>query len=91
MSGKDGVSLEMYSASWCNPCKGMAPVIEELRAAGWNITKIDVDHERDKAIANGVQAVPTYLIYKEGRVVRRLTGAQQRFSLETELRLARDS
>lgn len=83
--------MDYFTAAWCGPCKSMGPVIDELRAGGWSITKIDVDKEPGKAQAAGVMAMPTYIIYKDGAAVRRIVGARQKFALETELRLARDA
>lgn len=81
------VRMDYFTAAWCNPCKMMKPVIAELQAAGWDITKIDVDQEPAKAQAAGVMAMPTFIIYKDDVPVRRITGARQKFTLESELRL----
>lgn len=83
------VSLEYYTAAWCGPCKNMKPVIAELQAAGWNITKIDVDEQPALASRNGVMAMPTFLFYKNGSLVKRITGARSKAALENELNALR--
>lgn len=80
------VELEYYSAVWCGPCKMMKSIIENLKAKGWNITTIDVDQQRDKAV--GIMAVPTFIIKKDGEPVRWLQGARSEAFLENELREA---
>ena len=80
--------MEYYSAVWCGPCKIMHPAIEELKAAGWNIEKIDVDQDKARAQAANVMAVPTFIVYKDGQPVRRFSGARQKAALEGELKLA---
>jgi thioredoxin-like negative regulator of GroEL len=63
----------------------MGPVIAELQAAGWNVTKIDVDEQPALASRNGVMAMPTFLFFKDGRLVKRITGARSKAVLENEL------
>lgn len=85
------IELEYYSAVWCGPCKQMKPVIENLKAKGWTVTKIDVDQDRQKASSAGILAIPTFIIKKDGVVVKRLQGARPELALETELQLAQGS
>lgn len=82
------IKIEYYTAVWCGPCKMMKPIVAELQAAGHDITRIDVDQEPDRAKKAGVMAMPTFIIYKDGVPVRRITGARQKFALENEIRLA---
>lgn len=84
----NNVSMEWYTAVWCGPCKMMGPIIAQLQAAGWDITKIDVDKEPNKARNAGVMAMPTFILYKDGVPVKRITGARQKIALEAELRSA---
>ena len=85
------IEVEYYSAVWCGPCKAMKIVVENLKAKGWNITKIDVDQEKDRASAANIMAVPTMIIKKDGVPVRRIQGARQEMALEAEFRLAQGS
>lgn len=80
------VRMDYFTAAWCGPCKMMRPIIAELQAAGWDVTKIDVDQEPAKARNSGVMAMPTFIIYKDNVPVRRITGAKPKAALEAELR-----
>lgn len=80
--------MEWYSAIWCGPCKTVGPIVEELKGAGWNIEKIDVDQNAAKAAEAGVMGVPSFLIYKDNILVRRFSGARQKGAILSELKLA---
>lgn len=84
----DNIRVEYYTASYCQPCKYMSPILEELKAEGWNIEKIDVDDNIAKATANNIMGVPTFIVYKDNVPVRRFTGARQKFAILGELNLA---
>lgn len=67
-----------FYASWCGPCKAMAPVIENLAAeyAGRvRIYKVDVDKERRLAALFGVRSIPTFLFIPMGRKPQQAAGA----------------
>lgn len=84
----DRVYMEHFSAVWCGPCRNMLPVIAELKAAGWDIRKVDIDQEPERARAAGVMGVPTFIIYNGDKVVSRFTGAKPKFEIESQLRMA---
>ena len=67
-----------FHATWCGPCKMMAPVIEELGKeleGKARVLKIDVDNNQAVAGQYNVQAVPTLIIFKDGQIVWRNAGA----------------
>jgi thioredoxin 1 len=91
-----GVVLADFSATWCPPCKAMAPVVERLAAsfAGRaDIVKIDVDRDGELASAHGVRSIPTFLLFADGKVVERVVGATSESALaaliESQLASAR--
>jgi thioredoxin 1 len=66
------------SAEWCNPCKAMLPVIEELAAeyAGKvGFGSIDIDKNPKVPTQYQVRSIPTLLVFREGKVLGQLTGA----------------
>ena len=70
------VVVDFY-ASWCGPCKQLAPIFDELSselAATHTLVKINIDEERDLAIKYGVSSIPTLLFFKNGAMVSRETG-----------------
>ena len=70
------LTVKRYTASWCGPCKQLAPVFEELKNEITNATfqTIDVDQNRESAIAEGIVSVPTVLLEKDGEMVYRFSG-----------------
>ena len=71
----------LFSASWCGPCQTLKPVMEQVSKT-IPVTKIDVDTDAQTVSDYGVRSVPTVVLIKEGREVKRFTGVQ---SLNTYL------
>ena len=55
------VILLDFSASWCGPCRSMAPLVDEVAAAGWIVRHVDVDREGDLVRRFGVTGVPFFI------------------------------
>ncbi|MFM7245414.1 MAG: thioredoxin family protein, partial [Planctomycetaceae bacterium] len=79
------VLLLDFSASWCGPCRQMAPLVGEIAAAGWVVRHVDVDHESDLVRRFGVTGVPCYVLLVKGHEVGRINGATTREELEALL------
>ena len=74
--GKKPVLVDFY-ATWCGPCKMMAPILKEVSSKiGKNakVLKIDVEKNRKISIKYGIKSVPTLLLFKEGNIVWRQSG-----------------
>lgn len=70
-----------FSAAWCGPCKLMAPKVEEFSEAVKNkvvVAKIDVDKFQNIAINYGVNSIPTFIYFKNGKEVHRCVGIQSK-------------
>lgn len=70
-----------FSATWCGPCKKIAPIIDELAAeyeGKVNIGKCDVDENDDLTAKFGIRNVPTVLFIKGGEVVDKHVGAAKK-------------
>lgn len=66
-----------FWATWCPPCRMLAPILEQLadeEAARLKIAKLDTDQNPDTAQRFGVMGLPTLLLFKEGQPVERLVG-----------------
>jgi thioredoxin 1 len=85
---KSGVTLVDFYATWCMPCKMMAPVVDKLAkeyAGRAKIAKVDVDMNIEIAMRYGVQGVPTFGIFKDGQMVHRVVGGVGYQSLKVAL------
>ena len=67
-----------FFAEWCGPCKTMAPILKEVKSRlgeEANIIKVDVDKNQDASIKYGIRSVPTLILFKNGKEVKRVSGA----------------
>lgn len=74
-----------FFATWCGPCKMMAPILTDVKKKvgdATSIIKIDVDQNRQAAAAYSIQGVPTTMIFKKGQVVWRQSGVVPAKALE---------
>ncbi|MCW3994714.1 MAG: thioredoxin [Candidatus Bathyarchaeota archaeon] len=75
--GKNKLVLIDFWASWCGPCRALAPTIEELAKETDGkvlIGKLDVDENPDTAQRFQVFSIPTMIIFKDGKEAERLVG-----------------
>ena len=87
ISSDKPVLVDFY-ADWCGPCKMMAPVVEQLSKEMGDqvrILKVDVDRNQSAAMAYQIQGVPTFMIFKNGKVMWRQSGAMPAHVLKNAL------
>ena len=73
-----GTVLVDFWATWCGPCRMLAPILEELSGQHpeLKIVKVDVDENRDLALQYGIESIPTLLVFEQGKLVRQAVGAR---------------
>jgi len=77
-----------FWAEWCAPCRMIAPILEELAQeyeGRVKVAKLDVDTNPRTAMAYGVRAIPTLLLFKDGQPVDQIVGAVPKAQLKRRL------
>lgn len=74
-----------FFATWCGPCKMVSPIVEQIESemqGKIKVCKIDIDEERDLAMQYGVMSIPTFIVFKEGKISATAVGMRDKEELE---------
>jgi thioredoxin 1 len=77
-----------FYADWCGPCKVMAPVIQDIAKdmdGKMKVIKIDTDKNPSISSQYGIQGIPTFILFKKGKVVWRQSGAMPKQQMASQL------
>ena len=77
-----------FWAAWCGPCQMIAPVVEQVAEEykdNLKVAKLDVDTNQRTAMTYGVQSIPTLIIFKDGKELKRLVGFMPKDRLAGEV------
>lgn len=87
INSKEPVMIDFF-ANWCGPCKMMSPVIDEIAEELQNIKvgKINVDENQELAMKYNVMSIPTIVIIKDGKEIKRFVGVQDKENLIKDLK-----
>lgn len=84
ISGNQLTLVDFY-ATWCGPCKMMHPILEQLKTdmeEQISIIKVDVDEHQDLSTMYNVQSIPTLMLFRNGSILWRQTGAIPLYELK---------
>lgn len=84
----DGLTIVDFWATWCGPCRMIAPILEQLSseyAGKVKVTKLDVDANIKTGSRFNVRSIPTLLFFKGGKVVDQIIGAVPKTHIESKL------
>jgi thioredoxin 1 len=88
---KSGIALVDFWASWCMPCKMMAPILNEVAAevdGQAKICKVDVQQHQDISAKFSVRNIPTLILFKNGKEINRFVGVKTKDFLLKEINKA---
>jgi len=77
-----------FWATWCQPCRMVAPVVEEIATENTGklkVFKLDVDENQNTAMQYGVSSIPTLILFKDGQPVERVVGFSPKERLMSKL------
>ena len=77
----EGPILVDFWATWCAPCRMIAPILEKLSAeykGKARVGKLDVDNNPGTATKYGIMSIPTLLLFKDGKIADKIVGAQSK-------------
>ena len=80
----EGVTVVDFWATWCGPCRMIAPILDQLSveyAGKVKVTKLDVDANQKTSMKYNVRSIPTLLFFKDGKLVDQVVGAVPKASL----------
>ncbi|MCL2517487.1 MAG: thioredoxin [Oscillospiraceae bacterium] len=80
---ENSVVLVDFWASWCGPCRMLAPIIKEIAEEADDVVigKVDVDEEGDLAKKFGIMSIPTILVFKDGKIAEKSVGLKSKAAI----------
>ncbi len=89
VEGNQGLTVVDFWATWCAPCRMIAPMVEQLATdytGKAKVGKLDVDTNQKTAMRFNVRSIPTILFFKDGKLVDQVVGAVPKPQLEAKFK-----
>ena len=89
VEGNQGLTVVDFWATWCAPCRMIAPMVEQLASdysGKARVAKLDVDSNQKTAMRFNVRSIPTILFFKDGKLVDQVVGAVPKPALEAKFK-----
>lgn len=89
INSQDKAVLVDFYADWCGPCKMMAPILQEVAknlSDKIKVIKVDTDKNPDVSAQYGIRGIPTFILFKGGKILWRASGAMPKQQLESQLK-----
>lgn len=69
-----------FWATWCGPCRMIAPIVEQIAEenADIKVCKVDVDDQPELTSSFGIQSIPTLIVFKNGEITNKAVGARSK-------------
>ena len=71
-----------FTADWCQPCKKVKPIVEDMKKEGFQFQMVDADYEQFLVKQFQVKSIPTFILLEDGKEINRITGAKTKEELE---------
>ena len=84
VEGSTGLTVVDFWATWCGPCRMIAPILDQLAVefeGKVKVTKLDVDNNQQTTVKFNVRSIPTLLFFKDGKLVDQVVGAVPKTAL----------
>ncbi len=87
LNSDETIIVDFY-ADWCGPCKMMSPIIDDIANEfnNVNVGKLNVDEEEDIAFEYDITSIPTVIIFKNGREMKRFVGVTNKEDILNEIK-----
>ncbi len=86
--GEGTAALVDFWAEWCMPCRMLAPTIDDIATeytGRLKVGKVDTDANREISMKFGISAIPTVILFKDGQMVKKFVGLQQKRDLKAAI------